>query len=197
MFREYASELKLHLGCGGIHIDGFVNVDIKYLPGVDVVGDVRHLPSFEENSVKLIYASNVLEHLGRWEYTPALERWYALLRPGGILRLNVPDFAAICEYYVETKDLDSLYPALYAGQTDPENFHYWCWDFKTLKRDLESVGFCNVRRYDRSKTELAHVRDWGINYVPYRDKDNRVLPDEEWFKGKSIALNIEAEKGDS
>lgn len=188
------SKLKLHLGCGKIHIDGFINVDIKYLPTVDVVENIRHLGSFEENSVDLIYASNVLEHLGRWEYIPALERWYALLKEGGILRVSVPDFEAICEYYIETKDLETLYPALYAGQTDPENFHYWCWDFRMLKKDLESVGFCNVRRYDRNKTEHAHVRDWSLNYIPYRDKDNRILPDDEWLKGKSIALNVEAQK---
>ena len=187
-------KIKLHLGCGNIRIDGFINIDVNYLPNVDVVDNVIHLRKFEKNSVDLIYTSNVLEHLGRWEYKPALQRWYELLKRGGILRICVPDFQAICEYYMETKDLESLYPALYAGQDNPQNFHYWCWDFKTLKKDLESVGFINVKRYARNKTEHAHVRDWSLNYVPYRDKNNNILPDEEWFKGTFIALNVEGEK---
>ena len=187
-------KLKLHLGCGDTHIDGFINIDVNYLPNVDLVDNVRHLRKFEKNSVDLIYTSNVLEHLGRWEYKPALQRWYELLKKGGVLRISVPDFEAICEYYIETKDLETLYPALYAGQDSPQNFHYWCWDFETLKKDLESVGFTNVKRYDRNKTEHAHVRDWSLNYMPYRDEHNNILPDEEWFKGKFIALNVEAEK---
>lgn len=185
---------KLHLGCGKIHIDDFVNIDVNYHPGVDIVDDVRYLSRFKENTVDLIYACMVLEHLGRWEYIPALKRWYALLKNGGILRISVPDFEAICEYYMETKDLATLYPALYSRQDNPQNYHYWCWDFKTLKQDLESVGFKNIVKYDRNKTEHANVRDWSLNYIPYRDQDNNILPDHEWFKGKFIALNVEGQK---
>lgn len=186
--------LKLNLGCNDKPIDGFINIDFIPLPSVDIVDDARYLRKFEEASVDLIYASNILEHLGRWEYKIALQRWYALLKQGGILRISVPDFEAVCKYYVETKDLKSLYPALYAGQDSPHNYHYWCWDFTSLKHDLEQVGFTDIQRYDRNKTEHAHVRDGSLNYVPYRDKNNRVLPDEDWFKGTFIALNVEARK---
>lgn len=187
-------KIKLHLGCGKIHIDGFVNIDVDNYPSVDIVDDVRYLKSFKENTVDLIYACNVLEHLGRWKYMPALRRWYTLLKEGGILRVSVPNFESLCEYYLETRDLVSLYSALYAGQDTPLNYHYWCWDFETLKQDLESVGFKNIAKYDRNKTEHASVRDWSLNFIPYRDKDNNILPDEEWFKGKFIALNVEAQK---
>ena len=124
----------------------------------------------------------------------ALQRWYALLKEGGVLRLSVPNFEAVCEYYTETKDLKTIYCALYAGQDNPQNFHYWCWDFNTLQEDLETAGFKDVRRYDRDKTEHGHIRDWSLNYVPYRDKNNKILPDEEWFKAKFISLNVEATK---
>jgi len=187
-------KLKLHLGCGKAHIDGFINIDITNYPGVDMVDDVRHLSKFKENTVDTIYACMVLEHLGRFKYPLALKRWHALLKDGGILRITVPDFEAICEYYMETKDLATIYCALYAGQDSSKNYHYWCWDFKTLKQDLESAGFKNITRYDRDKTEHANVRDWSLDYVPYRDKNNNILPDSEWFKGKFIALNVEAQK---
>ncbi len=187
-------KIKLHLGCGKIRIDGFINIDVSNYPSVDMVDDVKHLTAFKENTVDLIYACMVLEHLGRWEYMPTLKRWYALLKNNGILRITVPDFEAICEYYTETKDLASLYPALYAGQDNPLNYHYWCWDFKTLKQDLESVGFKNIARYDRDKTEYSNVRDWSLDYVPYRDKNNHILLDHQWFMGKFIALNVKGQK---
>jgi predicted SAM-dependent methyltransferase len=187
-------KLKLHLGCGKVHIDGYVNIDIMEHPSVDVLNDVIKLENFKDNSVDVIYACMVLEHLGRFNYPLALKKWHSLLKDGGTLRIVVPDFEAICQYYNETKDLDTIYCALYAGQDSPKNFHYWCWDFKNLKRDLEAAGFRNIARYDRDKTEHAKVRDWSINYVPYRDKNNNILPDEQWFKGKFISLNVEAIK---
>lgn len=180
--------MKLHLGCGDVHLDGFVNVDRTLTSAVDIVANVTDLWNFDSNSVELIYACNVLEHLGRWKYWVALKRWYELLEDGGVLRLSVPNFRAVCEYYLETGDLKSLYPALYAGQDNPWNFHYWCWDFETLKEELEEIGFKDIRKWDDHL-----IRDWSINYVPYW-KEGKMLPDEEWFKGKFIALNVEGVK---
>ena len=182
------NSLRLHLGCGSIHIDGYVNIDKIHTPAVDVIDDVQYLREFEQNSVDLIYASNLLEHIGKFEYKLALQRWYELLKEGGKLKLSVPNFEALCEYYLETKDLKSLYPALYAGQDSLWNYHLWCWDFATLKEDLEGVGFKDIKKWDDHP-----VRDWSINYVPYW-KDRIRLLDEEWFKGKFIALNVEGVK---
>lgn len=187
-------EAKLHLGCGKVHIDGYINIDINKSPAVDIVDDVISLKEFKKNSVDVIYACMVLEHLGRFKYPKALKRWHDLLKKGGILRIVVPDFEAISRYYIKTKDLETIYCALYAGQDSPQNYHYWCWDFRALKKDLEAAGFRNVKKYDRDKTEHASVRDWSINYMPYRDKKNNVLPDKKWFKGELVSLNVEAKK---
>lgn len=181
----------LHLGCGNILLKGYTNVDLDPTVKADVYDDIVTLKKFVKGTIDEIYACNVLEHLGRFKFKSALKRWYGLLKDDGILRLSVPNFEAICEYYTKTKDLDTIYCALYAGQTDPYNFHYWCWDFKTLKRDLESVGFKNVHLFDRS---ILGVRDWSLNYVPYHDSKGKELPDSEWFKGTFIALNVEANK---
>jgi len=183
--------MRLHLGCGNICLEGYVNVDLDPNAKADIMDDIVSLERFHENSIELIYACNVLEHLGRWKYKLALKRWYELLIDGGILRLSVPNFEKVCEYYLKTKDLDTCQCALYAGQDNPYNYHYWCWDFNTLKRDLEEVGFSNVRLFDRA---VLGVRDWSLNYMPYHDDKGNMLPDEEWFKGTFIALNVEATK---
>ena len=56
-----------------------------------------------------------------------------ILKPNGILRLGVPDFNSIVEYYNKTKDLRSISGLLYGGQDYLGNTHYWTWDFETLK----------------------------------------------------------------
>jgi predicted SAM-dependent methyltransferase len=86
---------KLHLGCGSKHIKNYINIDIRYLPGVDEVDNVRFLRKYKNDSVDEIYASHVLEHFSRWEYKNVLKRWFDILKPGGTLRLAVPDFDSI------------------------------------------------------------------------------------------------------
>jgi len=180
--------MKLHLGCGQNYIQGYLNIDSDIDSKADIFDDVVVLGSII-GDVEEIYACNILEHLGRYRYKQALQRWYDILDKGGKLKLSVPDFASVCEYYVSTKDLKSLYPALYAGQDSDWNFHYWCWDYDTLKRELEEIGFTDIKRWTDHP-----IRDWSINYVPYHDSDGNELPDDEWKNGTFIALNIEGIK---
>lgn len=176
--------MKLHLGCGSTHIKGYINIDIRYLPNVDKVDNVRFLRSYKENSVEVIYASHVLEHFSRWDYKSVLQRWFELLQPNGILRLAVPDFEAICNYYIKTKDLRAISGMLYGGQDVEENYHNWVWDFETLKKELEEIGFNQVEKYNWWRTEHGDIDDYSQSYLPHMDKLNGTL----------LSLNVEATK---
>jgi|TARA_Y100000034_G_scaffold51371_1_gene63184 hypothetical protein len=194
--------MKLHLGCGDVKIDGYINVDVRkysiYRNGhkvtPDVVDDMTELRQFTEESVSVIYVCHALEHLTRFQYKNAMKRWYRLLKKEGILRISVPDMESLCEYYVETGDLNSIRGTIYGGQTYKENFHYWGWDFNELSKDLKDIGFGNVCRYDWQKTEHSQVRDWSCDYLPRHDNNGNELKDEDWFRGTPVSLNIEATK---
>ena len=41
--------LKLHLCCGNVHINGYVNIDIRPMGSVDVVDNIKYLRSFKKN----------------------------------------------------------------------------------------------------------------------------------------------------
>jgi predicted SAM-dependent methyltransferase len=174
---------RLHLGCGTKHIEGFTNIDIRYLPGVDEVNNIRFLRNYKDNSADLIYACHVLEHFSRWEYKNALARWYEILKPGGVLRLAVPNFSAIASRYLQTGNLNEIMGLLYGGQDYDENYHYVTFDFNSLNNDLTSIGFRVVREYDHTKTEHADIDDFSQAYLPHLDPS-----------GKLMSLNIEAVK---
>ncbi len=175
---------KLHLGCGTKILKGFTNVDVRKLEGVDLVDDVSKLNNVKNNSIKLIYACHVLEHFGRFEYMNVLKRWFEVLEKGGTLRISVPDFEQVVDYYNKNKDLSKLMGFLYGGQTYDQNYHYCTWDFNSLKKDLESLGFSEVRRYDWRETEHSDMDDFSQAYIPHMDKDN----------GQLMSLNVECTK---
>ncbi len=183
-------KVKLNVGCGNRKMHGFINIDAREDVLPDRVVDVSCLHE-EFKNVDLIYACHVLEHfpLKPSTFQPitwkeVLKSWYATLKPGGTLRLAIPDIEAVCKYYVKTGNLDVLYAFFYGGQKYDFDFHYHCWSFETLERDLKLVGFKDVKRYDWKKTEHFYIDDYSQAYLPHMDK----------IEGKLMSLNVEATK---
>ena len=176
--------MKLHLGCGKRYIPGFVHIDAIDYPHVDHVATIDNLSFIGDDSVDLIYNCHVLEHFKRRDVTKGLSEWKRVLKPGGILRMSVPDFASLCEVYQRYGKLELIIGALFGRQDYLYNIHYNVFDFPTLSRVLQEVGFENVRRYDWRKTEHADVDDYSQAYVPHMDKE----------QGIQISLNIECAK---
>ena len=177
-------QIKLHLGCYDRKIPDFVNIDIRSDVNPDIVDDVFTLNAIKDNSVDLIYACHVLEHGDYKETELALKRWYSVLKPGGILRLAVPDMEAHFAHYYYHRDLRLLHSTFWGSQKHPYDYHKNGWDFNKLKKDLKSAGFASVRRYDWRETEHFHVDDYSQTYFPHMDKEN----------GKLMSLNVEAKK---
>lgn len=80
---------KLHLGCGHLIKEGWVNHDIAQLPGVDVVHDLREFPwPFEDGQFEEVHMDNVLEHLP--DTTRTMEELYRITKTGGQVFIGVP-----------------------------------------------------------------------------------------------------------
>jgi len=182
--------VKLHLGCGKRYIPGFVHVDVADLPHIDHRGDVRSLPMFKDESAELVYACHVLEYFDRVEVVDVLREWHRVLAHGGVVRLAVPDFAALTEVYRRYGELGRVVGPLYGRIEVPADgglrvlYHRTVYDFESLRAMLEGVGFRNVRRWDWRRTEHCDYDDFSQAYVPHMDKEHGLL----------ISLNVEADK---
>ncbi|MBI3481088.1 MAG: methyltransferase domain-containing protein [Nitrosomonadales bacterium] len=163
-----------------------MHVDAQPAPHVDIVGPVERLP-MSDDSVSLIYASHVLEHFGRYAYKAVLKEWFRVLRPGGVLRLSVPDFAACAAIYYEhglADGLSGLVGLIIGGQRNEHDFHKMIFDEDFLRRDLLEVGFREVRRWDWRTTEHNNIDDYSQAYLPHLNKE----------QGRLMSLNLEAMK---
>lgn len=184
--------MKLHLGCGKKLIHGWTNVDIDPSVKPDVVDDVFTLNAFNGNSAEVIYASHVLEHATREKAAKALIRWYDVLKPGGILRIAVPDIQAAIQWYWMTGNLDDIKGLLWGGQKTPHDFHYTGWDEDALTRSLGAIGFKDVKRYDWRATEHYWVDDYSSAALPMVAYKTRHPSGK--LEGFPVSLNMEGTK---
>jgi predicted SAM-dependent methyltransferase len=173
----------LHLGCGNKHLPGFINIDIQKLPEVDLVADITDLSFIPAESVDLIYACHVLEHIDKKQTVTVLKNWYRVLSYGGTLRVAVPDFAAITKWYRETGDIDSLVGLTIGGNKNDYDNHKALFDLKKLEDVMEEAGFSYIRKYDWRNTIHKDHDDFSQAYLPHMQKT-----------GMLMSLNVEAIK---
>jgi SAM-dependent methyltransferase len=138
---------------------------------------VKGLPINDE-SVKLLYCSHVLEHLTLAELRQALQNCYRHLQPGGIFRFVLPDLEFMSAQYVNSTDPDAALEFMRVSWMGIENrqrslvgflkewlggsHHLWMWDYKSLSRELIAVGFQDIRRAqfgDSGIAEFSQLED--------------------------------------
>ena len=179
------SATKLHLGCGNIRLKDFCNVDILPTHAVDVVSDISKLDNFSNNSIELIYACHVLEHFSHDEAVKVLKRWFDVIKPGGELRISVPDIDRIVKIYnknwqhFQTPGNTPWIGLLYGGQGDPYDFHKTGFNFCWMKYLLESIGFVDVQEYPHEPHFVKDVIDASLAKEPF---------------GEFLSLNVIAKK---
>lgn len=91
----------INLGCGHRYHPAWTNVDLNPA-GSDVVQmDLGKPLPFAAGQFDAVYHSNVLEHIRRSQAASFMAECARICRPGGILRVAIPDLEAICRLYLE------------------------------------------------------------------------------------------------
>jgi len=161
------TEIRLNIGAGESNLPGFISIDIQQ--GQDAT---QRLP-YEDGTVEEVYASHVLEHIHHSKTYETLSEWTRVLKPGGRLRVAIPDFEAV----------------LSNNRNDPERFnsHYLsAWLHGTynvdhdrhqaviFKNDLEgmfrSLGFDDIAPWKGEYGDNAQLNPMTLNVEGYKRK---------------------------
>lgn len=206
---------RLHLGCGlntpkgWVHVDGSWNawlashpvlrkllrglrlvpasaVEVAWAKGI-IVHDVRKPLPFPDSTFVAVYASHLLEHLFLQEAKTLLSECFRVLKPGGVLRVVVPDLRAIILEYLGEKSFSSMPPELETMAPadrlnrrlrlrDPEppsgsvvyriyralkdfHTHKWMYDADSLSRLFSQAGFVEVSEMQFRDSRIEGIQE--------------------------------------
>lgn len=141
-------------------------------------GDIVSGLPVEAASCKGLYCSHVLEHLCLKDCQQALRNSWALLQPGGIFRLVIPDLKASIQHYLDNPSpqasSDFMRETSLGLETRPRNLagllsswlgnspHLWMWDARGMEQALADAGFVEIRQAtfgDGSDPMFANVEE--------------------------------------
>ncbi len=144
--------MKLNIGAGGVDLPGFTPIDRK-------CGREAFPLKEADCSVEEIYASHVLEHFRSCQVPEVLKDWVRVLKPGGRLRVAVPDFERICNTLLAApqKDRRLIYAYAYGGQTDDDDFHKSGFDEGSLRGLLRWAGLQHIRYWTSDAKDCASL----------------------------------------
>lgn len=96
----------LNIGCGNKFHKDWINIDMSSNnPDVIAVNLLNGIP-FDDNYFDVVYHSQVLEHIPRDEAKDFIKECNRVLKPGGILRVVVPDLENITKEYLKWLEIN-------------------------------------------------------------------------------------------
>lgn len=155
-----AALCRLNLGCGPQVIPGWINADRRPATGVEAWGDFRDGLPLADASIDYAVAMHLLQDLAWCDIPPLLAEVRRVLKPGGILRIGVPDLDRAIDAYrrgdaayfhIPDRDAASLGAKLvtqiiwYGSVRTP-----FTWDY--ADEVLRAAGYARVVRCDYGRT---------------------------------------------
>lgn len=139
--------MKLNLGAGDVPLDGYTPIDRKN-------GKEAYPLDVPDESCDEIRASHVLEHFPRAQAPEVVTHWAQKVKPGGVLKIAVPDFKRIVRNYLDGKD-EPTAGYVMGGQVDDNDYHKSVFDEELLRDMMESAGLSNIEPWESEVCDCA------------------------------------------
>lgn len=128
----------------------------------------KRLP-LRDGTVDVLYSSHMLEHLDASEVRSFLDEARRLLRPGGTIRLAVPDISLQVRDYLASGDADAFISGTHLSAPRARTLrqrckalvigsrhHQWMYDGASLTRLLQAHGFVDPKVVPAGTTSIEN-----------------------------------------
>lgn len=168
--------VKLNIGCGTDYKRGWINIDNNSdnnIEKLDLNWDLRNPLPFGDGTVDFIFNEHFFEHLKVEEALPVMQDLLRVLKPGGVVRIAMPDLEVVVDNYLHTPlDEDPVIKEFNIDfvKTRAEwinmSFrwwgHQWLYDWEELQRRLKESGFKKIKRCKLRKSLHHELRNLEI-----------------------------------
>lgn len=140
----YPDIKKIDIGCGNRPKEGFTTVD-KFVDA-DIKADLLELPFFDKQ-IEEINLSHVLEHLSFKDTLSALKECYRVLKEGGSIYVEVPDFEWLIKDWLEARESDKWghrNERIFGMQSHDGEYHKAGFTQDRLRYFLSEAGFKEI-----------------------------------------------------
>ena len=174
--------LRLHLGCGENHFDGYVNIDFppsehttQTRVAADLFADITLL-DFPDEAVDEIRLHHVFEHFGRSQALALLIRWHGWLKVGGILHIETPDVIGCAKALLSNipyKTKQAFLRHAFGSHEAMWAYHYDGWYEEKFQHVLTQLGFevrCRLSQW-RNDPKLTNVEAIAIKKLHVNKND--------------------------
>lgn len=163
-------KIMLHIGCGTNYFDRWINIDNnsdKNIRKIDVNVDMRKKLPIQNSTVDFIFNEHFFEHLTVEEGQRVLRDFLRVLKPGGVLRIAMPDLKVAMDRYFNVNWQDDpvfkKFGILYKTRAEMINSsfrawgHKWLYDAEELERRLKEAGMSNIKQCKLRESDYAEL----------------------------------------
>jgi len=132
--------MKLNIGAADTELPGFTPVDIRASQNAAKL-------EYADDSIEEIYASHVFEHFSYHNAADVLAEWVRVLKPGGRIRIAVPDFDWVVKQYISQSDKFNIEGILMGGHSHEHDVHLAIYNEPKLRAVMERAGLERIERW--------------------------------------------------
>ncbi len=120
--------------------------------------DLSYGLPIEDSVVHYIYTSHFIEHLFRKDAAHLLRECFRVLKPGGVLRISVPDLEYAVSLYSKGEK-EKMLTAYFFVDDDGSYYarHKYMYDSNMITDILSNIGFKDVTRCDYKKGNTPDI----------------------------------------
>jgi predicted SAM-dependent methyltransferase len=106
------SKKYLNVGCGShfVSSEEWTNLDFVSTSEQVIAHNLLNGIPFPDNSFDLVYHSHVLEHFSKEDGKKLIKECFRVLKPGGVIRIAIPNLEEIAKNYLKYLELSVLNP---------------------------------------------------------------------------------------